>query len=571
MNSRRLEGAGILLLAIGLLVPTGVQASEEAKSPVLAAMQLELERSITGLAGQDEASPYFLSYYVVDTAEVAMTASNGAIRDDDENRSRLLDVEIRVGSYTLDNTRHIRGDRFSRFLDRSGPPVRLPVEDDPDALRSLLWLETDQKYKNAVEKLIKVEANKAVMVEAEDDAADFSREEPTTHLGSLVELDLDPADWRDRVKQYSALLNEYPEIYRSQVSLSAEARNRFFVNSEGTVIQSGRTHWDLSIYASTTAEDGMELYRYESFDAHGADGLPDEEKIRREIERVAGDLVALRAAPTIEPYTGPAILSGRAAGVFFHEIFGHRIEGHRQKDEEEGQTFTKKVGKEILPSFLSVYDDPTLQRIGETDLSGHYLYDDEGVKSERVAVVEQGVLKSFLMSRSPIAGFKKSNGHGRKAPGYRCVGRQGNLIIEASEAVSNENLRQLLIEECQRQGKPFGLRFEDIAGGFTITGRGMPQAYSVIPIMVYRVFTDGRPDELVRGVDLIGTPLVSFSKILACSDEVQVFNGTCGAESGGVPVSAASPDILTAEIEIQKKEKSSDRPPLLPMPERRAE
>ncbi len=570
MNKRRVCSAGILLV-LGFLLPAGSLAIESEKSPVLATMQLELERSIKGLAEQGEAAPYFISYYVTDTAEVRVSASNGAIRNDDENRSRLLDVEVRVGDYTLDSSRRIRGDRFARFMDRGGPAVRLAIEDDPAALRGLLWQETDRKYKNAVEKLIKVEANKKVKVEEEDESADFTREEVATHLGGLVELDLDTADWRQRLKRYSALLNQNPEIYRSQVSLSAEAKNRFFVNSEGTVIQSGRTHWDLAIYVSTTAEDGMELYRYESFDAHGADGLPNEEKMIREIERVAQDLEALRSAPTIEPYTGPAILSGRAAGVFFHEIFGHRIEGHRQKDEDEGQTFTKKVGKEVLPTFLSVYDDPTLERIGETDLNGHYLYDDEGVKSERVTVVEQGVLKNFLMSRSPIAGFQNSNGHGRKAPGFRCVGRQGNLIVEASDAVTSEELRNLLIAECKRQEKPFGLRFEDIAGGFTMTGRGMPQAYSVIPIMVYRVFTDGRPDQLVRGVDLIGTPLVSFSKILACGDQVEVFNGTCGAESGGVPVSAASPDILTAEIEIQKKEKSSDRPPLLPVPERRAE
>ncbi len=186
-----------------------------------------------------------------------------------------------------------------------------------------------------------------------------------------------------------------------------------------------------------------------------------------------------------------------------------------------------------------------------------------------MTVVENGILKNFLMSRSPIAGFDRSSGHGRKEAGYRAVGRQGNLIVEASKTVSEKKLRELLVEECKEQGKEFGLIFEDISGGFTFTGRGIPQAYAVIPIIVYRVFTDGRPDEMVRGADLIGTPLVSFSKILACGDRPEVFNGICGAESGGVPVSAVAPSILTGEIEIQKKRKSPDRPPLLPPPRRR--
>jgi predicted Zn-dependent protease len=321
--------------------------------------------------------------------------------------------------------------------------------------------------------------------------------------------------------------------------------------------------------ASTKAEDGMDLYRYESFDAHKLEGLPDDETIRQTIEVIAKDVMALREAPVIEPYTGPAILTGRAAGVFFHEIFGHRIEGHRQKDEEEGQTFTKKINQLVLPDFISVYDDPTLDRSGEKDLSGYYLYDDEGVKAQRVTVVENGILKNFVMSRSPIEGFDKSNGHGRKQAGYRAVARQGNLIVEASKTVSEERLHEMLIEECKKQDKPFGLIFKDISGGFTFTGRGIPQSYAIIPIMVYRVYTDGRPDELIRGADLIGTPLVSFSKILACGDKLGVFNGTCGAESGGVPVSGVSPSILTEAIEIQKKRKSPDRPPLLPPPERR--
>jgi len=276
--------------------------------------------------------------------------------------------------------------------------------------------------------------------------------------------------------------------------------------------------------------------------------------------------MAFQAVPVIEPFTGPAILSGLASGVFFHEIFGHRIEVHRQKNESEGQTFTKNVNQSILPDFISVVDDPTTERMNGVDLNGYYKFDDDGVAAQKVTVVDKGILKNFLMSRSPVSGFETSNGHGRKAPGYRTVGRQGNLIVQASTTVSDAMLRAMLIAEAKKQGKTFGLLFKDISGGFTLTGRSSPQSFQVTPIMVYRIYVDGRPGELVRGVDLIGTPLTSFSKIVAAGDAPEVFNGFCGAESGYVPVAAVSPAILTTQIEVQKKAKSSERPPILPPP-----
>lgn len=559
---------GYALLVVCCCLWTQSSWSQQAeKSPVLKAMEEEMDRSMKGLSEKGNPPPYFISYYITEMQQARIIASYGALRNSSMVRSRLLDVDVRVGDYQLDNTHRLRG--VFDFMSRIPRPVSVPVEDDLEALKSALWLETDKRYKAAVERLIQVKTHKAVKVKEEDESADFSLESPEKFIGPLSLITVDTAEWEKKLKEYSALFNPFPEIYESNITLTANATNKYLVNSEGTAIQHGMTRWRLGLYAKTKADDGMDLYRFESFDSHTLEGLADEETVRKTIEQMAKDLLALRAAPVAEPYNGPAILSGRAAGVFFHEIFGHRIEGHRQKDEEEGQTFTKKINQQILPDFISVYDDPTQKRISKTDLSGHYLYDDEGVKAQRVTVVENGVLKNFLMSRSPVTGFDKSNGHGRKQIGYKPVARQGNLIVEASKTVSEEKLRKQLIKECKKQDKPFGLIFKDISGGFTFTGRGIPQAYAVIPIMVFRVYTDGRQDELVRGADLIGTPLVSFSKILACGDKLEVFNGTCGAESGGVPVSGVSPSILTGEIEIQKKQKSADRPPLLPPPKRR--
>jgi TldD protein len=543
-----------------------VFAQKAAPSAVVQALEQEMKRAFDLLKQKGDPAPYFIGYSVRENESVDLEASLGALRTSQKDRSRLLDIDLRVGNYDLDNTHQIRGQRGNNNGSAFSYPVLMPIDNDVDALRSVIWIETDRKYKAAVERYIQVKANRTIKVDEEDTSADMSRQSVEKATLPVATIDVNVGNWETKVKTLSALFKKYPEIYEGTVSLSTNGNTDYLVNSEGTSIQHGRSSWRISVYARTKADDGMELYRFEAFDSHTADRLPSDETIRQTIETMVADLKALRAAPVIEPYTGPAILSGRASGVFFHEIFGHRIEGHRQKSESEGQTFTKNVNQSILPNFISVVDDPTTERLNGVDLNGYYKFDDDGVAAQKVTVVDKGILKNFLMSRSPVSGFETSNGHGRKAPGYRTVGRQGNLIVQASNTVSDAKLRAMLVDEAKKQGKNFGLLFKDISGGFTLTGRSSPQSFQVTPIMVYRIYVDGRADELVRGVDLIGTPLTSFSKIVAAGDTPEVFNGFCGAESGYVPVAAVSPAILTTQIEVQKKAKSSDRPPILPPP-----
>ena len=199
-------------------------------------------------------------------------------------------------------------------------------------------------------------------------------------------------------------------------------------------------------------------------------------------------------------------------------------------------------------------------------LLGNYAFDDEGVPGVNTVLVDHGVLKTFLMSRSPLVTIQHSNGHGRRQLGFVPVARQGNLIVTSTKTFTDAELRQKLIELAKQQGKPFGLLIDDIAGGFTFTGRGQPQAFQVTPLVVYKVFADGKPDQLVRGVDIVGTPLVSLTNIVATGDKQEIFNGYCGAESGSVPVSAVAPSILISEMEFAKKESSTDKPPILPPP-----
>jgi TldD protein len=371
--------------------------------------------------------------------------------------------------------------------------------------------------------------------------------------------------WEDKTRKYTAPFHKYGDLFNATATFVADQEARWFVSSDGSMIQTSTTYYRLFIEATSKAADGMELPRYESFAALTPQGLPDDAAVLKAVDKMIADLKALRDAPIVDPFTGPAILSGRATAVFFHEVFGHRIEGHRQKNESEGQTFKKMVGQPVLPTFLSVDFDPTLKRYGGVDLVGSYTFDDEGVRARPVVAVKDGILENFLMGRSPIEGFPKSNGHGRAQAGFAPVARQSNLIIVNSKPVPREQLKKLLIAQIKQQNKPFGLLFDDIQGGFTLTGRSIPNAFNVLPVMVYRIYPDGR-EELVRGVDLVGTPLTVFSKILAADDEKAIFNGICGAESGQVPVSASGPAILISQIEVQKKAKSQERPPILPAP-----
>ena len=566
MKKRHLRNLRWALTAvIGLVMLAGAATAAD-EHPLLGIMQSELDLSMEKLVAPDGTKPYFVQYAVTDEHDVSISATLGALVRSDTSHTRLLDVDVRCGDYVLDSTRQIRGGGYFGGGRGFGGYNTLPLNGDPVATRHALWLSTDEEFKSAVKRLARVEANLKVMVEEEDPSDDFSREKPSVHIGPWVEQSYDQDELAERVREWSRRFREHPLIYSSSISLSGNVANRLVVNSEGSKLQFGRGWWRVGISASTIADDGMELSQYEAYDAHAPDGLPSDEEVQRGIEKVIADVLALREAPIVEPYMGPAILMNRASGVFFHEIFGHRMEGHRQKDVEEGQTFAKKVGKEVLPGFLSVVDDPTQRVFEGIELNGYYEYDDECVPGQPARLVENGVLKTFLMSRSPTRGFNKSNGHGRRQPGRSVVARQGNLIVESTRKVPFDELRSMLIEECRKQDKDYGLLFQDISGGFTTTGRRGPQAFKVIPLVVYRVHTDGRPDELVRGVDIVGTPLTSFSKILCTADDSDVFNGICGAESGSVPVSAISPSILVEQIEVEKKQKAQDRPPILKAP-----
>jgi TldD protein len=538
----------------------GQTAAQGATDPVLLrTLQQELDRAMTSLRKADPA-PYFISYAGNEEFGSVIIGSNGALMANVKRHERTVDVSVRVGSRDLDNTHG--ENRFNAVTTAS-----LPLEDRADAIARVLWVNTDRMYKKATQGFLEIKTNTKVRADEEDASPDFSTEKPQVYIGKeSIPPKFDHKEWEDRIRRLSAIFNKYPDIETSNVVLVVTDATRYFVSSEGTKLVDSRPLIRVLALGSTRSVDGMELARSETFDASTFDKLASEQDMAAKIEKIAQDLQKLKKAPIVEPFNGPALLSGRAAAVFFHEVVGHRLEGQRQRGENEGQTFTKMVGQPVLPKFLSVEDDPTLASLGGVELSGNYNYDEEGEKSQKVELISNGVLKQFLMSRMPVKGFLQSNGHGRGQSGLMPVGRQGNLIVRSNKSVPDSQLRQELINEIKKQKKPFGLYFEDIAGGFTLTMRNMPQAFQVMPLMVWKVYPDGRPDELVRGVNIIGTPLNALNRIVLTGQKQEVFNGECGAESGSVPVAAAAPAMLFSEIEVEKVQQGHDRPPVLPPP-----
>ncbi|MBN2495629.1 MAG: TldD/PmbA family protein [Deltaproteobacteria bacterium] len=550
----------LILTALLVLLAAPVRAGEQKSDAMLEALETEVSRAMSAL-GKTDSPPYFLAVEVTEAQAIHIIGEEGGLQGYSPVKYRWVDVDIRLGSPELDSTHALRAG-FEGGM-RGGRNI--PLGDDPLVLRQQIWREIESRYMKAKDRWAQVESERQVLV-AENAAEDLAKVEPAKDIGPAAELGVDRARWEDEIRKASAELAKSEIVFDGSVQLMADTVNRWFVSSEGTRLRHAETRFRLGAFVDTMAADGEKLTLHRFYEGASQDELPDTETLCRSVRELEQQLQALRAAPPQEPYSGPAILSGKAAAVFFHEILGHRLEGHRLKQITDAQTFRDMLGKPILPEFLTVTDEPDRARYGDSFLFGHYRYDNQGVPGEKVVLVKDGVLERFLESRSTERKGGRSNGHGRRQYGRDAVTRQGNLIISASRSVPDAELRKTFRAQLAKQGLDYGLYIDEIHGGFTFTGRTLPNAFDVKAVVSYRVFADGRPDELVRGVDLIGTPLVTFSRIVATSDQPQIFNGFCGAESGSVPVSAVSPALLVSQIETQRKFKGQQMPPLLPPP-----
>ena len=553
-----------LLFAFTFTAPVFADGKAD-NDTLLHVLREELNADFAELQKQD-IKPYFISFRVQESFNTRITASFGFLGISNQNHSRTFTPQVRVGTPELDNF------KFNN-QSRSGTQP-LPLTDaSTDAFRAAIWSQMLTAYERATSAYRDVQNRLRSQADNEDKAPCFTMlgdsaaesyyEPPLSHPA------LTPAEqreWEERLCRISAVFRQWPQFGEAVANLQVENQRTHLVSTEGTAIVQNRISYRVFIQAQVKTDDGMEMPLNKTYYATSLDALPAEDVMIRDAEDVGRRLEALSKAPVADPFTGPALMSGEASGVFFHEIFGHRLEGHRMKT--GGQTFRKMVGEQVLPTDFQVYCDPTLTHYGDQPLNGGYRYDDEGTRARRVNNVVDGVLKEFLMSRVPLDSFPQSNSHGRTAEGGTPVSRQSNLVVETRRPYTEAQLRQLLRDEARRQDKPYGYLFQSVSGGFTQTGEGGSiNSFNVTPLEVFRIYVDGRPDELVRGVDLIGTPLSMFSNITAGGDTPATFIGVCGAESGWVPVSATSPMVFCAKIETQRRQEKSALMPVLEAPD----
>lgn len=555
---------GIKYLFLSLAICGAAWAGQE--NPILSAMQSELNRSMQDLRMEGQENPYFISYRVTDRIEVTVEASLGAVTTSEQSRDRELSVDLRVGSYELDNS-GVEKSRWSYDPDEwKYRNMEVPIDDDTIAFKHQLWLATDYYYKKAVEDYSKKSKEIALNPEEEEERPpDFSREEPEVCIGDEVTVSVDRQAWEEKLKRYSELFKQYKDITISRIKFDLVGKTSYFVSSEGSKVQDGNLAYAIEIEAFTRSEDGMPLSDFQRFTSF--DGTWDDEMIEKEITAMAERLVTVKEIEACESYVGPVLIGAPASGAFVGEVLAPLLKADK-KLWEKGGGLQDKVGERVILPSISVYDDPTINTYKGQKLTGFYRYDDQGVKAQKVNLIERGVLRNFLLSRSPVKGFDKSNGHSRDGV------QIGNLIVETSAPQSFAQLKNRLIAECRRQGKPYGLLVTTAKLPESRSGRGItvysPSGEVIFstqrpmgelqPVEVYKVYTDGR-QELIRGVEILsGSPLAILSKIIALGNDPRAWSVDFGTGS------VVTPSLLVSELEVRKTKEGMRTSPILPPP-----
>ncbi|MBI4678737.1 MAG: TldD/PmbA family protein [Elusimicrobia bacterium] len=545
-------------LILGLILTHSLSyAWPMADEEVFAPMRAEMERSLKMRKDGFE-PPYFLAYRLTDIRAMELSASFGALTDDDVQESRVLYVEARAGTRTLDNT------------DLGFQGWHMEAGKTSDSLRAQLWSLTDKAYKSALSGYLEKKAKRATELVVEE-LDDFSVEVSTIFFQPMPapDVEAEKAGLAGLLSRVSAVFRDHPFVYESRATARRRWSRRYLLTSEGTRLAAEGMHVPgvLRVSAMTRASDGMRLDEMVSFTFRDRADIPPEEALLAAARRLAGQLDEARASPVQPPAAAPVILDPEVTSVLFHEALGHKLEGQRQRDPAHSQVFKDLVGKRILPEHLSFVDDPTLARFQGAPLSGHYLFDEEGVPAQRVVLVDHGVLRNFLMSRWPVKGFPKSNGHGRADPFRHPTGRMANIIVLAHRPVGIAALELRLREICRAKGKPYGFLLVGSFGGENPNLRRSAQTFEVNPRRVFRVDALSGAKTRVRGVKMAGTPLVLLDRIVAAGDDARLANEfVCGAESGHVPVGQIAPSVLISEAELQRIPEDRSVLPLLPSP-----
>lgn len=494
---------------------------------------------------------YYLSYLLRDEERWRVGARYGSLSTERHERTRNALVDVRVGSRRYDQVRD-GGLNDNEKETESYEYVELPFDGGLDGVRHGLWRLTDARYREALEALLEKKSHELSYLDTTSHLAQFEERPAEIDLAwsEFPEVDLDR--WSDYVRTVSRSLKRYADVKASHVEFEADHTCRAFINSEGTRRVECRPVWSVECYLWLMNETGDAVPWTIKHTVTDPADLPSRQVFQREIRETVGRLRRVAAAPTLRSFLGPALLDPVPAGLLVHEAVGHRVEGSRLLAQGEGQTFKDSLGQSILPPFLTLRDDPTLERFEGRSLVGHYRFDDEGVPAQPTTLVDGGRLVEFLATRTRVRPRGRSTGHARSNYHQRAISRMGVTILEADGGSSDRELKQRLIEEIRRQGVPFGIRIVEATSGETATDAYNFQAFLGDITLATKVYPDGR-EEWIRGVNFVGTPLNAVRSIVAAGRRSVVDNAFCGAESGYVPVSTISPALVVSHLELQSK------------------
>ncbi len=564
---------GMLALAFACFTCSGLYAQQPVRctpnDPVLAVLQEELARDMAALQ-KEEYPPYYMNFRLVDETGFTMRSIFGTVMGCKEEHKRYFAPQIRIGTPEFDNFKMM--DQGSAIMGMTGPVAEYsPLDYDLplDGLRVSLWEEVCARYKNAVAVYNQMKQMSGMMSESEDKAPCFSpapaecyyeRRPMQEEFAGMRKA------WEDKLNVISAVFKGHPEIIEGKASIYCNRVRTWFVSTENASVVQNTSYNELVIEGMSRAEDGMYMPFYIRYTAASPDGFPSADKLLADAKQMVADLIASAKAPLADPFNGPVLLSGASSAAFFQEVVTPKFEGHRIKRETDGKVFKGMVGHSILPASISISDDPQAKEFMGFHLTASYLYDEQGVKAQKVKLVENGKLNDFLMSRKPIDGHPASNGHGRASFVCEPVSSQSNLLVTTTEKYSEQEMRELYLAELRAEGLEYGYYFKRIIQAVqNDSGRGV-NSFILVPQQVYRVYADGRPDELVRGIHLIGTPLVIMSNIAYAGGDYGLFNGYRMTEAGYLQVSTVAPSIIVRKTETQRRARETDLPPILPRP-----
>jgi TldD protein len=541
----------IALVALSLLA-----AAPEA-DPIFKAMEDEIARAKT-LSMEKVDKPYYLGAFVNDEDSFHCSASFGALVSKGSGKSASVSVRVRVGTPDFDNTNFSGAGDFSFFSMFRGPSGRAtPAEPDYDALRHALWLQFDDGYKKAVEGISKKRAFLETN-QVKERPADFAPAKVETMLGPRLELKVDKDRWPALVKKASAVFLKYPLVYNSTVAFRAQVGHQYFVSTDPAKHRFGTPAAQLTVTASTQATDGMTVNAKYDVQARWDSELPTDAEIVEQTEKLAKQLTALAKAPSAnEDYSGPVLFSGRAAPMFFLQTIGEPLSHPRDDlgDFRSGR-LTDRLGKHVTSKLVTVKDDPTQETWKGKPLSGWFQIDDDGVKPQAITLIDEGVLKTYFMSRVPTKKLVQTNGHSRAG-----VGSVGNLFVETKQPSSKDELRKKLLEIAKEEDLDYGIRVDDFDETFSFRMGAADGVTLIPPGVAYKVYADGR-EELVRGLNFKPAAFRVLKDIVAMGDEAVLVNATQRGQRVGV----VAPAVLVKILELQKAKEDFEKPPFTARP-----